>query len=106
MYSLEGKPRWRYVLPAVLMILLVLAAGIAAWALTHHRRNQAITTSTANTGAVQPAVTNTHVSGRYLFNGTVVWARAVEQVARGDYNQPFSQLDSFGRESMTPGQQT
>lgn len=32
-----------------------------------------------------------------MFNGTVTWARAVEQQARGDYAQPFSQLDSFGR---------
>lgn len=37
------------------------------------------------------------VSGKYLFNGTVVIARAVEKYARGDYNQPFSQLDTFNR---------
>lgn len=37
------------------------------------------------------------VEGRYLFNGTIVLARAVEKYARGDFNQPFSQLDTFNR---------
>ena len=41
--------------------------------------------------------TYTSVEGRYLFNGTIVLARAVEKYARGDYEQPFSQLDTFNR---------
>ena len=36
-----------------------------------------------------------NVEGRYLFSGTVFMARAVERDAKGDYNQPFNQLDSF-----------
>ncbi|NDC94777.1 hypothetical protein EBZ38_09650, partial [bacterium] len=46
----------------------------------------------------QPPVqqqTISSVQGKYLFNGTVVIARAVEKYAQGDYNQPFSQLDTF-----------
>ncbi|HWT55690.1 MAG TPA: CapA family protein [Candidatus Microsaccharimonas sp.] len=39
--------------------------------------------------------TPTSVDGRYLLNGTVVWARAVEKYANGNYAQPFSQLDTF-----------
>lgn len=38
------------------------------------------------------------VEGRYLFNGTVTWARAVEQQARGDFAQPFSMLNTFERD--------
>ena len=38
------------------------------------------------------------VQGRYLLNGTVTWARAVELEAHGDYAQPFSQLNTFNRE--------
>ncbi len=45
-----------------------------------------------------PEVVNQSVMGHYLFNGTVVWARAVEQQARGDFAQPFSMLDTFGRD--------
>lgn len=37
----------------------------------------------------------TSVQGRYLLNGTVVWARAVEKYAVGNYAQPFSQLNTF-----------
>lgn len=39
-----------------------------------------------------------HVQGRYLFNGTVTWSRAVEREAGDDASQPFSQLDSFDRD--------
>ncbi len=39
------------------------------------------------------------VQGRYLFNGTIVLARGVELYARGDYNQPFSQMDTFHRDA-------
>ncbi len=35
------------------------------------------------------------VSGKYLFSGTIVLARAIEKYANGDYNQPFSQFSSF-----------
>lgn len=35
------------------------------------------------------------VHGRYLFNGTIVLARAVERDAAGDLSQPFSQMDTF-----------
>jgi hypothetical protein len=36
------------------------------------------------------------LKGKYLFSGTVVLARAVERDARGDYNQPFSQMNTLG----------
>lgn len=43
-------------------------------------------------------VSYTQIEGRYLFNGTIVMARAVEKYARGDYKQPFSQLSTFSPE--------
>lgn len=39
------------------------------------------------------------IEGSYLFSGTVVLGRAVERDARGDYDQPFSKLNTFN-----PGQ--
>ncbi len=39
------------------------------------------------------------VEGRYLLNGTVTWARGIEQQAAGDYSQPFRLLDSFSRQN-------
>ena len=60
------------------------------------------TTQPAQTASVQQvqqqAPDFTSVEGRYLFNGTIVLARAVEKYARGDYAQPFSQLNTFNRE--------
>lgn len=45
-----------------------------------------------------PEVFSESVEGHYLFNGTVFWARAVEQQARGDFAQPFSMLDTLARD--------
>jgi len=53
-------------------------------------------TTSTETGTAPPAAYR-QVNGRYLFNGTVVWARAVEKYAKGNYAQPFSQLDTFDR---------
>ncbi len=39
------------------------------------------------------------MEGRYLFNGTIVLARAVEKSAAGNYDQPFSQLSTFQPEN-------
>lgn len=35
------------------------------------------------------------IEGRYLFNGTIVLARAVEKYANGNFTQPFSKLYTF-----------
>ncbi len=35
------------------------------------------------------------VEGRYLFSGTIVMARAVERNAAGNFEQPFSQFETF-----------
>jgi len=51
-----------------------------------------------NVSQQAPEQINQNLIGRYLLNGTVTWARAVEQQARGDYNQPFSMLNSFNRD--------
>ncbi len=58
----------------------------------------------ASINNVSPVPKNNYISveGRYLLNGTITWARAVEKDARNkdgsyNYDQPFSQLDSFNR---------
>lgn len=47
------------------------------------------------------------VQGKYLFSGTIVLARAVENEARRggsvDYNQPFSKMDTFNFEQYDAG---
>lgn len=50
------------------------------------------------TDATTDAIVAHSITGRYLLNGTVTWARAVEKYAAGNYEQPFSQLGTFNRE--------
>jgi hypothetical protein len=37
------------------------------------------------------------VAGKYLFSGTIVLDRVVVSAAKGDFNQPFSQMNTFGQ---------
>lgn len=80
-----------------LVVAVVVAAGFLAFLFTD--KAVAPTQQIMVSNQLIPKQTSTPktISGRYLFNGTVAWARAVEQQARGDYNQPFSMLDSFSR---------
>lgn len=82
------------------LAVLLLAAATAGYALFNrhnvHSAKPAVTEAQQNQKD-KPTASGT-VSGRYLLNGTVTWARAVEQQAYGDYNQPFSQLDTFHRD--------
>lgn len=91
------KSRWLLLLlPVVTLLviglLLVLLGGSA----------KAPSTS-SNSSNAKPTVQTTSLEGRYLFNGTTVWARAVERDSRRadgsyDYAHPFSQLSTFERE--------
>lgn len=83
----------------ILLVLLVVlvaagaAAGIWVWA-QHSASNLA--QPVANKPVQDVTSTNRTLSGKYLFSGTSTWARAVERDSKGDYNWPFSQLESFG----------
>jgi poly-gamma-glutamate synthesis protein (capsule biosynthesis protein) len=86
------------VLIAVLVVLVV-GAGVWFWQNAHKSNNNAAvnTAPIIKNEAAKP--TPKSVEGKYLFAGTIVLARAVERYAmvggKYDYNQPFSQLDSF-----------
>src|SRR5262245_19522572 len=95
------RPRW--VLVTQILLASVLTCLLLIW--VHHRGSGRFTSQGA---ANQSAATSaphqiyTGLTGRYLFNGTVVWARAVEKYARHadgtpNYAQPFSQLNTFDR---------
>lgn len=78
--------------------IVVTFATIATAVFTHKKpqpSGAAVQQNVASAEITSPPYTT--VAGKYLFNGTVVIARAVEKYARGDYNQPFSQLDTFNR---------
>ncbi len=78
-------------------LALIILAIISYQLLFRSKMAQQPATTQASSTPPAPVATPTAVNGKYLLNGTVTWARAVEQQAHGDYAQPFSQLDSFGR---------
>ena len=72
-------------------LLVLFSAAIVALV----QRSKVSAPAQENTiNVVQPEQKPTYTSleGRYLFNGTIVMARAVEKYANGNYAQPFSQL--------------
>lgn len=85
-------------------ISIVIILGIISLILIHGISKR-IPQKQQSLGQQQPVrAEHTSVSGRYLLNGTVVWAREVEKDSRRhdgsyDYNHPFSQLDSLKRDN-------
>lgn len=93
---------WRYtdrphkhVFSISLLIIMVAAGGYFAYKHYHMSSKRAAIPVTVQTQPAAPMPVS--VTSRYLVNGTVVLARAVEQLAHGDYNQPFSQLNTYER---------
>lgn len=91
----RSKKRWGAISisGAIIAVLLLLIAG----GILLTRKNIPTQDYQVPTIVQQDPKDTNSVQGKYLFNGTVVLARAVEKYARGDYNQPFSQLDTFNR---------
>ncbi len=94
-----GLP-WTIIL-STLGILLALGVG-AYFYINKSGVTTAVVPKPQATAPSTKAVEPTSLTGRYLFNGTVTWARGVESVAKGsdgtyDYAQPFSQLKTFDR---------
>jgi hypothetical protein len=78
------------------MVILGTLSGIAIFIINADRPP---VETTAQNNQTEPEPEFSHVEGRYLFSGTVVIARAVENEARTadgvDYNQPFSKFSTF-----------
>ena len=86
------------------LVLLAVLLGAGAVVAGYQILQPSKPTASVTQGVPNKATTTQYlppsesVSGRYLLNGTVTWARAVELEAHGDYTQPFSQLSTFNRE--------
>lgn len=80
-----------------LLLLLVLFAGGAYGAKKYWLDKKSTNKSAQNFNNAKANPEVTDLKGKYLFSGTTVLARAVERDAKGDYNQPFSGMDSLGK---------
>src|SRR4051812_27358420 len=90
----EGSNRRMFIVCAVLLVIVAVCAITAGmYAHVHHPKVVVVSTEVK----AKPIITDERVAGRYLLNGTVVWARATERNAAGNYAAPFSQLDTFNR---------
>jgi hypothetical protein len=78
----------------LLAILVILLGGLVYLAHRHYKNDFA---QPLKLNSNQAQIDKGRVEGKYLLNGTVVWARAVEKYANGNYAQPFSQLNTFDR---------
>jgi poly-gamma-glutamate synthesis protein (capsule biosynthesis protein) len=90
----RSKKRWAMVIGIGIVIVLLFVISGILFAKSRQSPKPQIYKVEQPPGQQQ---TISSVQGKYLFNGTVVIARAVEKYAQGDYNQPFSQLDTFNR---------
>lgn len=82
------------------VIIIALAVGVYWWQNRAADESQQSSSSQHEDETAQTTSDITEVKGRYLFSGTVVPARAVENEARRadgtvDYAQPFSKFDTF-----------
>ncbi len=101
-YTYQKEPRRGLKIALIILLVLVVVTGVTGvtaggW-LTYRSlfkaKPQPVPVVSPQT-PTQP--TPRSIVGHYLFNGTVVWARAVEKYAQGNFAQPFSQLDTFNR---------
>ncbi len=88
----------RYYPLIVLVALVLIFIAIAGYLIIIRSKPAKQAAKPAPSPARHAASAPDLITGKYLLNGTVTWARAVEQQAHGDYNQPFSMLDSFHRD--------
>ncbi len=91
------RPWGRIAIVSVAAVLLAGGASYAAYA--HFFKTAKKTTTnqaTAQTDDAQELAYDS-VVGKYIFSGTIVLDRVVVSAAKGDFNQPFSQMDTFGQ---------
>jgi len=96
----HDKQRRRIHWGLLLVAIILLGAGSAAyWKINQPQKaaSKKLQNVSVRVTPAAPAAPTT-VVGRYMFTGTSYWARAIETEAHGDYNQPFSQLDTFHRD--------
>jgi len=94
----KNKRHYKKPIFIVFGIASLAIAIFAVWSLFKARDVAAPKTVPAQSQAIETDIKE--ISGKYLFSGTVVPARAVENQARRsdgtiDYNQPFSKLSTF-----------
>lgn len=93
--KLSGRKKLFIAGVILLVLVIILSVKIFVFPSSTRAPDAEVAQSASST---EPSPTS--LSGKYLFSGTIVLARAVERYAvdasgQRDYSQPFSELDSF-----------
>ena len=83
----------RHNLLVVVGMVALVALAISVWQVGRLKSSSTKYAPSAVSNS-QPAYVS--VTGSYLFSGTIVLSRGVETYANGDYNQPFSGINTLG----------
>jgi poly-gamma-glutamate synthesis protein (capsule biosynthesis protein) len=94
-YDQRRRSYGRITAKLLVLLILLAAGGYFGWKVFSSNNANKTDQKTTQPQTAQKSVPASTVSGRYLFSGTTYWARAIETEAHGDYNQPFSQLNTF-----------
>lgn len=98
-WKYDGKRSRRLPKFMALVVLCAILTGLGYWFISRRGNLSQVPKKPAfQSEPAAKAPEAQAVTGRYLLNGTVTWARAVEQQAHSDFAQPFSQLNTFHRE--------
>ncbi len=98
-YAHNSAPHTERIRAAIVgVVMLLIAGGLFAWQNRAQPEDSATEIQAVQEESKAPEFVS--VKGKYLFSGTIVPARAVENEARRadgsvDYAQPFSKLDTF-----------
>lgn len=91
----QNRRKLGIIITSVCFILMLIIA-VSIIIIDHFKTTSAPTShKTVQILKQLPEISSTAITGRYLFSGTIAWDRAIERDAKGDYNRPFSNLDTF-----------
>lgn len=85
----------------LLFLITLTVVAFVSWLILTKQSSQTVNTKSNSINSSSPTVLS--VNGRYLFNGTIFWGRAIEKWSQNsdgtyDYVHPFSQLKTFDRD--------
>lgn len=103
-WSIDGKQsrsKRPYIIGGAIVLLIAVLAVVYLLIIkdsdTSTDKTQNSAKSTSSSDKTSSKATYSSAKGRYLFNGTIAWDRALETSSKNDINWLFSKLDTFDR---------
>src|SRR3989344_9441558 len=78
-------------------LVVAVLGGVLIWQVLPNNNSTPSLTGSQTASQIKTTPQPEQVNGRYLFSGTTVLARLVQTYSGGDYSQPFSKMNTFGK---------